>query len=450
MNISKRCFVRIVSFLVAAITVVGITAVQGHNSTVTLKRQLQYDMARSVENLSESLDNISNTLSKGIYAGSPEMMSFLSAKLWSDAASAKAELSTLPVSSLHLENTYKFLSQVGNYSKSLSERYSEGEKISAEDRQNLLTLSEYAERLCNNMWLVQQKINEGRLSFEETNKDIEETEDKEEPLYITEGFTDFEEGYDNYPTLIYDGPFSDNIMKKEPEMLKNTVYISAEDALKKAQRVSGEKELFRSDETDEQGKMPCYVFSKGDLTVAITKQAGLLCYMTNYREVKQRNITANEAVEKAKEYLSFLGINNMSYTYYEINRNICTINFAAEEQNILMYTDLVKVSVALDNGNITGFDGRGYITNHSQRDITTPALSASEAASKVSPYLLIESKRLCIIPSEGTSEHYCYEFRCRSKEENGGRPVLVYINANSGKEEQILLLEISENGTLTV
>lgn len=450
MTISKRCFVRIISFLIATIAVVGIIAVQGQSSTATLKRQLQYDMARSVENLSESLDNISTTLSKGIYAGSPQMMSFLSAKLWSDAASAKAELSTLPVASLHLENTYKFLSQVGNYSKSLSERYSEGEKISAEDRQNLLALSEYADKLSENMWTVQQKINDGRLSFEETGKDIGNAEDGEEPLYITEGFTDFEEGYDSYPTLIYDGPFSDNIMEKQPELLKNTVYISAENALKKAQRVSGETELFRSDETDEQGKMPSYVFSKGDVTLSITKQAGLLSYMSDYREVRERNITADEAVGKAEEYLSFLGINNMSYTYYEINRNVCTINFAAVQSDIIMYTDLIKVSVALDNGEIIGFDARGYITNHRQREITTPKLSASKAAEKVSEYLLIEEKRLCYIPSRGTSENYCYEFKCRSKEENGGMPVLVYINADTGKEEEILLLKISENGTLTV
>lgn len=450
MNISKRCFVRIVSFMIAVIAVIGVIAVQGHSTAGTLKRQLQYDMARSVENLSESLDNISTTLTKGIYAGSPAMMSFLSAKLWSDAASAKAELSTLPVASLHLENTYKFLSQVGNYSKSLSERYTDGEKISGEDRDNLIALSEYAKRLCENMWLVQQKINDGKLSYEDTEKDIEDTEDNDGPLYITEGFTEFEEGYDNYPTLIYDGPFSDNIMKKEPEMLKNTVYISKEDALKKAQRASGESELMQNDETDEQGKMPCYVFWKDDVTVAITKQAGLLCYMADYREVRERRLTGEEAVGKAEEYLSYLGITDMSYTYYEVSRNVCTINFAATKENVLMYTDLIKVSVALDNGDIIGFDARGYITNHREREITSPALSASQAAQSLSPYLTVEGKRLCYIPSEGVNELYCYEFRCRSKEDNGGMPILVYINADTGKEEQILLLEISENGTLTV
>lgn len=436
--------------MIAVIAVIGVIAVQGHSTAGTLKRQLQYDMARSVENLSESLDNISNTLTKGIYAGSPAMMSFLSAKLWSDAANAKAELSTLPVASLHLENTYKFLSQVGNYSKSLSERYSEGEQISAQDRDNLISLSEYAKRLCENMWMVQQKINDGKLSFEDTQQNISRTEENEEPQYITEGFSEFEEGYDNYPTLIYDGPFSDNIMEKEPELLKNTPYISEDDALRKAQRASGEMELTRSDETDEQGKMPCYVFWKDDVTVAVTKQAGLLCYMTDYREVKEKKLTGEQAVGKAEEYLTYLGIEDMSYTYYEISRNVCTINFAATKENVLMYTDLIKVSVALDNGEITGFDARGYITNHKEREITSPVLTASQAAEKISPYLLVESKRLCYIPSRGTSEIYCYELRCRSKEENGGRPILVYVNADTGREEQILLLEISENGTLTV
>mgnify|MGYP000754913429 FL=1 len=51
------------------------------------------------------------------------------------------------------------------------------------------------------------------------------------------------------------------------------------------------------------------------------------------------------------------------------------------------------------------------------------------------------------MPSAGTNELYCYEFHCTSPD---GRQMLVYINADTGKEEQILLLEISENGTLTV
>ena len=70
------------------------------------------------------------------------------------------------------------------------------------------------------MWKVEQRINNGELSFEKAATEVQGVGNSDEPAYITEGFIDFEEGYDNYPTLIYDGPFSDHILEKEPVMLK--------------------------------------------------------------------------------------------------------------------------------------------------------------------------------------------------------------------------------------
>ena len=41
----------------------------------------------------------------------------------------------------------------------------------------------------------------------------------------------------------------------------------------------------------------------------------------------------------------------------------------------------------------------------------------------------------------------CYEFLCKDKE---GQQVLVYVDAKTGEEEQILLVYASEDGVLTV
>ena len=447
MYISKRCFVRIISYLTAAIIAVGIMAAQGMHSTNVMKSQLEYNMTRSVEDLSASIDNIKNTLNKSMYAGTPQMMSQLSSKLWSDASNAKVSLAQLPVAELHLENTYKFLSQVGNYSKSLAERYSDGEALSEEDKNNLAALSEYATTLSENMWKVEQRINNGELSYEKAASGIQGTDNNNQPQYITEGFTDFEEGYDNYPTLIYDGPFSDHIMEKQPEMLKNAQEVTLDAAQKSAEKACGTTGLIHSDSTDEQGKMPSYVFTKDNITVAVTKAGGYVSYMMNYRAVENRAISASDAVLKAQDYLKKLGIENTVKTYYEINGNVCTVNFAGMQSDAVLYTDLIKVSVAMDNGEITGFDARGYLTNHTERTINTPSLTKSEAQSKLSAALRVNSSRLAIIPSSGTNELYCYEFSCQTNE---GEQILVYINADTGKEEQILLLQISENGTLTV
>lgn len=447
MYISKRCFVRIISFLTAVIIAVGISAALNMNSSEQYRRSFEQNMTRNVEDLSAEIDNIKNTLYKGMYAGTPEMMTQLSSKLWSDASTAKSSLAQLPVAELHLENTYKFLSQVGNFSKSLAKRYSDGETLSEDDRQSLKTLSEYADRLADNMWKVEQRINNGELSFEKAVTEVQGAENNEEPSYITEGFTDFEEGYDNYPTLIYDGPFSDHILEKEPEMLKGTTEVTLSDALKKAEKACGTVGLSHSDANDEQGKMPSYIFTKDNTTIAVTKNGGYLSYMLSDRKVSTRSITALEAVGKAKEYLTMLGINHITDTYYEINGNVCTVNFAGTENNVIMYTDLIKVSVAMDNGDILSFDGRGYITNHKKRNLSEPKINAEQARKKISTELTVTDTSLAVVPSSGTNELYCYEFHCTAPD---GRQMLVYINADTGKEEQILLLEISENGTLTV
>ncbi len=447
MYISKRCFVRIISFLTAAIIAVGVSAVLNMNSSEQYRRSFEQNMTRNVEDLSAEIDNIKNTLYKGMYAGTPEMMTQLSSKLWSDASTAKSSLAQLPISELHLENTYKFLSQVGNFSKSLAKRYSDGEALSKDDRKSLKTLSEYADRLAENMWNVEKRINSGELSFEKAVTEVQGAENNEEPSYITEGFTDFEEGYDNYPTLIYDGPFSDHILEKEPEMLKGTTEVTLSDALKKAEKACGTTGLTHSDSNDEQGKMPSYIFTKDSTTIAITKYGGYLSYMLGDRKVSTRSLTALESVGKAKEYLTMLGINHITDTYYEISGNVCTVNFAGTENDIIMYTDLIKVSVAMDNGDILSFDGRGYITNHKKRNLSEPKITAEQARKKISTELTVTDTSIAVVPSAGTNELFCYEFHCTSPD---GRQMLIYINADTGREEQILLLEISENGTLTV
>ena len=90
---------------------------------------------------------------------------------------------------------------------------------------------------------------------------------------------------------------------------------------------------------------------------------------------------------------------------------------------------------------------RGYLTNHMIRDLPAPRISEEKAISLVSKNLQVVDADLCVIPSGGMNEIFCYEVQCVGE---SGQNVLVYINAITGQEEQILLLQISKNGTLTV
>ena len=154
-----------------------------------------------------------------------------------------------------------------------------------------------------------------------------------------------------------------------------------------------------------------------------------------------------EAVKNAEEYIANSSYDNMKVTYYEKQDNVVTVNFAYYIDGITCYTDLIKVSVALDNGEILGFEASGYIVNHQKRAFPDEEFSIRDCREKLSPMLKCIGENRALIPSASGSEVYCYEYKCTSE---GGRNVLVYFNAQTGVEEQILILLENESGTLTI
>ena len=112
-----------------------------------------------------------------------------------------------------------------------------------------------------------------------------------------------------------------------------------------------------------------------------------------------------------------------------------------------MYPDLVKVKIALDNGEVLGFECQGYIMAHQdERNIDDIGITIDEARDRVSKNIKIETEGMAYIPKDNKTEVLCYEF----KGNYDNRNFLVYINAKTGAEEQILMLIESENGILTI
>jgi germination protein YpeB len=114
---------------------------------------------------------------------------------------------------------------------------------------------------------------------------------------------------------------------------------------------------------------------------------------------------------------------------------------------VICYNDLVKVTVAMDNGRIVGFEGKGYLMCHTDREIPEAEVTESDAAKLVNSDLDILSHDMAVIPTMGKNEVFCHEFKC---ENSDGRHYIVYVNAVTGNQENILILIEDENGTLTI
>ncbi|MEG1141418.1 MAG: germination protein YpeB [Clostridia bacterium] len=183
-----------------------------------------------------------------------------------------------------------------------------------------------------------------------------------------------------------------------------------------------------------------------DKNISLTKDSGMLYLLVYNRKVQDKKIDFNEANIKAKEFLKLNNITNVTDRYYIIKDNEITINYAAVQNNVILYPDLIKVKVALDNGEILSYEALGYTYNHSNRENIIPKKSLNEAKKILNKNLTVISNDLCLIPTDSKKEILCYEFKC--KKDN--KEYLVYINANTLLEEKILTVINSEDGTLTI
>lgn len=448
-RLKKGHMLSVICVLLIIVAVLGV---------VLYKKQAQYRQASensynmAFYELVDYVQNVESYLAKSVISSTPEQGAETLTHLWREANLAQSYLSRLPIESQELENTEKFLNQVSDYSYTLSRKNIYDEKLSEDDLKNLKDLHGYSVELENTLNQLSEDLNSGRFKWGELTKKGSIAFAQQVGNISKESFSNLEENFHEYSGLIYDGAFSEHLTGQEKKGLTGED-IEEEQAKKKAEEFIGKDEVKEITNLgySENASVPSYDFSitnKKDETIniSISKKGGHIVYMNSNREVNTETISQEEANKKGKEFLNNKGFKNMKETYYLKQEGIVTINYAYMQDNVVIYPDLIKVKVALDNGDVLGMETSGYLNNHTTRDISKIKISQQEAKKKLNKDLEIESEGLAIIPTEWKTEILCYEFKGKVD----GREFLVYINSENGKEEDILIIKNTPNGTLTM
>ena len=111
-----------------------------------------------------------------------------------------------------------------------------------------------------------------------------------------------------------------------------------------------------------------------------------------------------------------------------------------------MYPDLIKVKVSLDNGEILGLECSGFISNHKKRSLPEFKFTDEQIKNKISPKASVSKINRTLIPTQSGGEIFCYEVLCSYK----NTQFLIYLNSETLKQENILMLETNENGSLAI
>ena len=444
---SRRAKIRTASFLTALFVGLGASSLLNAQEAAAYRRILSASQQHAFAELTAQLEGLDSVLQKGRYATSPALLSSLCAEVYSRSCAAQAALGELPYSNIELEQTAAFLSKAGDYAWSVS-RTAAGGGSTDREREALAGLAQVSADLTGKLHVLQEELNQGGFSLESV-QEAEQRLSHSDNGQVTAGssFQTMEKEFPELPTLIYDGPFSEHLTGRTPSLLEGRSDVDAETALRAAaaflDRPADSLELVSVGE----GALPTYAFSLPgeELYLEVTRQGGVVMELLSGRQIGPSQLLPESALAIAKDFLRERGYTDMAETYFIRQGGQFTVNFAWQDGEVLCYPDLIKVTVALDNGDVTAFEAEGYVTNHRDRDLPAPAVFEEEARAALPSDLTVLAHRLALIPTSGQYEVLCHEFKCENAE---GQHVLVYVNARTGQEEKILLLLEDESGTL--
>lgn len=450
----RRVRVLAASFTAAAFAVSVGFGVQGYARAEDYRRQLDNGYRQAFTELTTAAGELDAALEKVTYATTPALFASLCAQAYAKALAAQTALGELPYGNVELEQTAAFFAKAGDYAMAMARGAGAEGVCTDESRETLRGLAAAAGELSATLQALQLQLDGGALHPEDVaavEARLAAAQEDGGPVTSGSAFQTVEADFPQVPTLIYDGPFSEHLSGRTPQMLEGLPQVTEEEARRAAAAFAGLRAEVFTRTSDGAGNLPAWGFSAlvdgGELYVEITKQGGQVLQMLSSRPVGEAALSRKEGVEQAAAFLEEHGYRDMAPSYFLEGDGILTVHFAPVQDGVYCYPDLVKVGVALDNGDVVSFEAHGYLMKHGAREPAAPAVSADEAAERVDSSLTVLSRQLALIPTGGEYEVLCHEFKCQNAD---GGHVLVYVNAATGQQERILLLLEDENGTLVI
>lgn len=399
---------------------------------------LESTYQKSYYDLADKINNMEVKLSKAVSSDDRDYTAKILNEVSKNAEDAQNNLNVLPVSLSGVEESLKFVNQIGGYTGTLAKRLQMGEELSAQDAKTLeklhgavLDMKQSMSKMSENMWQGYSILNDG-LSLKGDYNDL------------TVSLKTLKASDVEYPTMIYDGPFSDSQLKRKAKGLSGQ-NVPAGQAKKFISELFDIPQENIKDEGTAKSYIETYDFSfqKSNISyyAQITVKGGKLYTLSSYNDSNQVNFSKPEALENAKVFIEKTGINEVECVWSDIVGKDAYFNFAPVLDGVIIYPDLVKVKVDLAHGEVVGYEANSYYTNHEERNLDTFEISVSQARKQVKNGYVIKQERKVLAPID-FEEILCYEFNTLQN----GNIYYFYVDAQSGQLVNVLRVIRTSDG----
>lgn len=427
--------------LALSTTALGIAFGIADSKAMDYHNKLENVYQSNLYSLIDSVNNLENKLSKTISANGSTYQRKTLLEASQNASEAEISIASLPLSQSDIQDTVKMVNQISGYTTTLADNLAKGGTLSEDEISTLTRVHESVVGLQNQLNEFARKMERG-YSILDASLDIDTDSNG-----FSRAISSLKNNDIEYPTMIYDGPFSDSVVNSNIKGLKGDKISKEEAATKLEELYKNAVKIDYQGETN--GKFSTYNYrvtnsNEEELYIQMTQIEGHILTISGAGENGAQTIDYEAAKNIALEFAKENGIEDGEVVWNDTIKEDVYLNIAPKENGIILYPDLVKVKVNLVSGTVVGYDATSYFTNHTARTLSKGSLSLADAKGKVPSKFTIENARYVLSPLDYNREVVCVEVEATGE----GSTYYFYYNANDGSLENVLKVIETDDGNL--
>lgn len=392
--------------IVFAISLVAVGFAAGQSYLASLyRRQAEMGYRRALTEFATHLQALSSELNRAQIAHSTEQRGLIGAAIRRLVYAAQGNLSELPLGTVQLERVERLLDQTA----AETHAYQDGSEKLADFYQQI----EYVNHELQG--LLRDKHKDSALAARAVH------------LSTWAALAAINEGLEELKLPQRSGEISGEEISRE-----EAVAIAADFSL-------GDLQFIVTNES--KGAIPAYTVEGKDerqhLILEISRRGGLVLWMTALQEqTAETQLTLGQMAELGETFLKERDFPPVQVTDVQVLHNRALFTFVPKREGILRYAEPIRVQVRADNGAIVGFWAAAYhlAQNRPQQPLEVAQSEAWRAEEKIRAGAEILDRKRALIHDQQEQEILVERLGVRYQEQY----YLIYLNAQSGKEERIV------------
>lgn len=441
----KKTRVLIISYTAALIAALAVGLIACRTDAGRRRTAMDANYRHAYGEVLNAVQELDAALQQSLYATTPAMACTVCTDIYSHAQTAQMALGVLPVQSHALARIARNIAIAGDYARTLSRSAAEGKAFTAEELAQLRAICETTAQLSARLGALGASLADGAVT---TAAHIRSTQslanldtEAELPDTLEAELAALADSFEDLPLPSADGTYRERTAAEYAVLAGRDDVTEGQAQTAAAVFLDMDASRLRATGRSE-GAVPCWNFDIDDgddaSYISLTVKGGEVLRYYSSCNGGEPVLSPEQAAETAADFLRARGYTDMRLIEMEDAGRSVICTFCYVQDGVLCTADQLRVRIRLDSGAVCGFSSAEYLDTHRARTLPEDVIGAEAGRAAVPGSLQVLDMRTALLRLYGARERLCYEYLC---ETDDGQRCIIAVNARSGQQERIRLLD---------